>query len=93
MQSARLDTFVVDFAPAALRDLKRLDQAVRGHLLKASGILTHAPYPAKSERIKVLIGVTPIHFRLRVGDYRMVYRVEDQTVVVVRVAHRREAYR
>jgi len=33
--------------------------------------------------------------RLRVGDYRVVYQIEDAKIVVtvVRVAHRREVYR
>lgn len=34
-------------------------------------------------------------FRIRVGDYRIVYAVEDaeQIVLVARIAHRREVYR
>jgi mRNA interferase RelE/StbE len=35
------------------------------------------------------------HWRIRVGDFRVIYRIDRQRVVVaiVRVAHRREAYR
>ena len=34
-------------------------------------------------------------YRVRIGDYRVLYAVDDlaQTVTVVRVKHRREAYR
>jgi len=72
--------------------LKRLDPAVRLQLLRASTILKGAPYPGTSARIKLLAGVTPRHHLLRVGDYRIIYRIEGPQVIVVRVAHRREAY-
>ena len=85
--------FSIEVAPAAARDLKRLDPHVRLQLLQASSLLVQAPYPSGTERIKSLVGVTPLHFRLRVGDYRIIYRVEGKRVLIVRVAHRREAYR
>jgi mRNA interferase RelE/StbE len=87
-----LGAFNVEFTPAAVRDLKRLDPAVRLQLLRASTILKATPYPGTTARIKVLVGITPRHYRLRVGDYRIVYRIEESQVIVVRVAHRREAY-
>ena len=43
--------------------------------------------------MKVLMGVLPRHDRLRVGEYRIIDRIEESRVIVVRVAHRREAYR
>ena len=85
--------FSVEFAPAAVRDLKRLNPAIRLQLLRASGVLREVPYPGLSARIKVLIGISPRHYRLRVGDYRIIYRIEGSQIVVVRVTHRREAYR
>lgn len=85
--------FRVEFTPAAARDLARLDPYVRRQLLRAATILSEAPYPASSGRIKLLVGFAPPHFRLRVADYRMIYRIEGSQVLIVRVAHRREAYR
>jgi len=42
-----------------------------------------------------LVGEHAGHWRWRIGDYRVVARIEDEriTVLVVRVAHRREVYR
>ena len=88
-----MPAFAVEFAPAAERDLKRLDPAVRIQLLRATAVLTQDPFPSAGSRIQPLVGLVPRHFRLRVGDYRIVYRIEGKKVVVVRVAHRREAYR
>lgn len=88
-----MSSFSIEFAPPAARDVRRLDPYVRAKLLEAASVLTQAPYPSGGSRIKLLVGVEPPHFRLRVGDYRIVYRIEGRHVIVVRVAHRREAYR
>ncbi|MBI4257210.1 type II toxin-antitoxin system RelE/ParE family toxin [Candidatus Uhrbacteria bacterium] len=88
-----MSVFKVEFAPPAERDLKRLNPKIRLQLLRASRVLQEAPYPGTSARVKVLVGIIERHFRLRVGDYRIVYRIEGPRVIVVRVAHRREAYR
>jgi len=46
------------------------------------------------EQAKKLAGMDEL-FRVRVGDYRIVYTIEDDrlVVLVVRIAHRREVYR
>jgi mRNA interferase RelE/StbE len=42
--------------------------------------------------VKRLTNFTP-EYRLRVGDYRVLFEVENKNIVVYRVRHRREAYR
>ena len=48
----------------------------------------------RSEQAKKLAGMDEL-YRVRVGDYRIVYSIEDDrlVVLVVRIAHRREVYR
>ena len=87
-----MSTFNVEFSPAAARDLKRLDPSIRLQLLRASTVLKASPYPGAIARIQPLVGIAPRHYRLRIGDYRIIYRIEGSRVIVVRVAHRREAY-
>ncbi len=41
---------------------------------------------------KPLRGELVGHYRLRVGDWRIVFRAQGQDVVVVRIAHRKEIY-
>jgi mRNA interferase RelE/StbE len=50
--------------------------------------------PRRGNNVKSLKGPLAGHFRYRVGDYRIVYSVEDKTrtVCVVTIAHRRDAY-
>ena len=87
-----MDAFSVEFTAAAQRDLKKLDPQVKFQLLKAFAVLSQAPYPGATPRIKLLVGISPRHYRLRIGDYRVIYRIEGTIMLVVRVAHRREAY-
>jgi mRNA interferase RelE/StbE len=42
--------------------------------------------------VKQLTDFTP-EYRLRVGDYRVLFEVEEKTIIVYRVRHRREVYR
>ncbi len=42
--------------------------------------------------VKRLTNFTP-EYRLRVGDYRVLLEVEEKTIVIYRIRHRREAYR
>jgi mRNA interferase RelE/StbE len=51
--------------------------------------------PYEHPNIKRLKGSLASYWRYRVGDWRVVYRVEDDNriVIIILVAHRREAYR
>ena len=50
--------------------------------------------PLRGPNIKALSGPLKGFLRLRVGDYRIVYQIDAvrETVYVVRIAHRKEAY-
>ena len=85
--------FAVEFASSAAKDLRRLDPPVRQQLLRAMELLRQAPYPSRVAPIAMLQGPSPRQYRLRVGDYRIVYRIGGRRVIVARVAHRRDVYR
>ncbi len=42
--------------------------------------------------VKRLTNFTP-EYRLRVGGYRVLFEVEEKTIIIYRIRHRREAYR
>jgi mRNA interferase RelE/StbE len=83
-------TFAIEILPAARRELEALDTAVRRRIDRKILLLAANPRPSGS---KMLQGHDLI--RVRVGDYRIVYTVRDQRLVVliVRVAHRSRVYR
>jgi mRNA interferase RelE/StbE len=81
----------VAILPVALRQLQALDAPARARVRSRIDDLAHNPRP---QGTKALQG-DPGTLRLRVGDYRVLYRVEDDllVVLVVTVGHRREVYR
>lgn len=86
--------WTIEFLPDAVKELKKLDRTAAARIVKTL-----------EERIAVLddprnlgsalTGDHAGYWRWRIGDYRVVARVEDEriTILVVRVAHRREVYR
>jgi len=76
---------------SAARELSGLPQPTRGRLTRALDALSDDPRPTGA---KLLTGPDRI-WRLRVGDYRILYRVDDEVVevLVIRIRHRSDAYR
>ncbi len=84
-------TYRVDISPAALRQLRKLDPVARRRVQAAIELLSHEPRPSGATK---LVGGEG-EWRVRTGDYRVVYEVHDQilVVLVVAVGHRRDIYR
>lgn len=80
----------LEFRPAALKALRRLDQRNADRIHAALALLAHEPRPPASRK---LTGRNA--YRVRVGDYRIIYTIDDQgrVVVVVIVGHRSDVYR
>jgi mRNA interferase RelE/StbE len=76
---------------AAEKDLNRLSRDTYKRVLAAIQNLGHDPRPAGCRK---LVGSTN-DWRIRVGDYRIVYEIADtiRVVRVIRVRHRGEVYR
>lgn len=83
--------FEVVFRPAAARQIKALDKPIQLKVKDATEALRSDPRP--SGCIKMAVGKDL--YRLRVGDYRILYIVEDSILVVtvVKVGNRRDVYR
>jgi mRNA interferase RelE/StbE len=82
--------YEVKFKAVARKRLANLDSRLRLRILKAVFKLADNPYPPG---VKRLVGKSGL--RIRVGDYRVVYEVNNSRllVLVVKVGHRREIYR
>ena len=83
--------YSLEFVTSALRELRALDGQIQRRIADKITALCDNPFPPSTKRLQV----QPDHFRIRVGDYRVVYRVDGPRVVVVivRIGHRREVYR
>jgi mRNA interferase RelE/StbE len=84
--------YTVTITPSALRSIQSLARDIRERIRSAIDSLAEAPRP---HGIKALQGAQKGYLRLRVGEYRIIYRVEDDrlVVLVVAIGHRREVYR
>lgn len=77
---------------SAEKDIQRLPPDVRARMASAILQLGEEPRPTGVRKLK---GKGEEGWRIRVGDYRVVYRIDDslRQVIVYRVRHRREVYR
>jgi mRNA interferase RelE/StbE len=83
--------YSVVFARSASKELRSLDSQVALRILKRVEALSKNPRPAGVVKLE---GATDL-WRIRVGEWRVVYRMADREriVDVIAVRHRREAYR
>jgi mRNA interferase RelE/StbE len=81
----------LDIKPSAEKQLDRLAANVRARITKAMERLCNNPRPPGCVKLK---GEDDL-WRIRVGDYRVVYAIRDEEliVLVVRVADRKDVYR
>ena len=82
---------VVRFQNSALRELHRLPPALLTRMKPIFRALEENPRP---HGVKKLRGAENRH-RIRVGDYRIVYEIDDEAseVITLRIRHRRDSYR
>ncbi len=82
--------YTVLYRPATERQLSRLDAAVLDRIGEAVAGLADNPRPHGSLK---MTGCDL--YRIRVGDYRIVYEIHDRivTVIVVEIGHRKNVYR
>jgi mRNA interferase RelE/StbE len=83
--------YAVEFTPQARREFDKLPDDVQDILELRLDALSLSPRPPG---MKKMAGTDDL-FRIRVGDYRIVYRIKDRVllIVVMHVGHRKEVYR
>lgn len=84
-------SYKIVWKQSARKELEKLPKAIVGKIINAVEELSDIPYP---QGVRKLVGVHQT-FRLRVGDYRVVYNVVNDilTIEIIRVKHRKDVYR
>jgi len=86
--------WTVNFEPRALGEIEKLDRVAQKRVV---GFLQERISGEGNPRQygKILTGDKAGLWRFRIGDYRVVCRIDDDThtVLVLRVAHRKDVYR
>jgi mRNA interferase RelE/StbE len=83
--------YAVTFATSARKELESLDRQLVNRIFPVIESLAQNPRPAKCKKLSGIQN----RWRIRVGDYRVIYQIfdDDKAVDIVAVRHRREAYR
>lgn len=84
-------SYKIVWKKSALKDLYKIRKEAISRIIKAVELLTSNPFPSG---VKKLSG-SERTYRLRVGNYRVIYEVDENilTIQIIRVRHRKSAYR
>lgn len=84
-------SYTVQLAPAAKRQLRKLDRSIQERVVRGLDKLEKDPRPPGVEKMEG----DESTYRIRMGEYRIVYEIRDKVLVVLvlKVGHRREIYR
>jgi mRNA interferase RelE/StbE len=85
-----VSNYSVEVKPPARKELEALPNNMLARVIQKIESLGEAPRPAGCKKLK---GYKD-QWRVRVGDWRMVYIIDDaaKLISVTRIAHRREVY-
>jgi mRNA interferase RelE/StbE len=83
--------YAVEFSPRAEREFRDLAREIQIRLRPRIDALAIDPRPPGAKKLKARESL----WRVRVGHYRIVYEIRQRVLVVlvIRIAHRRDAYR
>ncbi|HEU0143682.1 MAG TPA: type II toxin-antitoxin system RelE/ParE family toxin [Nitrososphaera sp.] len=83
-------SYKVEWKRSAVKELRDLPKDAVERILKAVELLSENPYPVG---VRKLVG-SEHTYRIREGDYRVIYTVTASSVVVeiIRVGHRKDVY-
>jgi mRNA interferase RelE/StbE len=84
-----MSTYRIELRPAAVKALRKIDPQDARRIQGAIALLGHDPRPPGAKALQGRPG-----FRVRVGNYRIIYTIQDDVllVVVVTLGHRRDIY-
>jgi len=80
--------FQVVLTEHAIADLEEVSQEIREQIQRDLKTLQTSPLPSRTQ-IKRLKGFRPPIYRLRSGDFRVLYRIREDKVTVLRVIDRK----
>ena len=83
--------YLVEFRRSAEKDLRRLNSSIQARVLRVIEALASNPRPNGCHKLVDSNNA----YRVRVGDYRIIYTISDAVLIVAieSIRHRREVYR
>ena len=82
-------SFNLVYTRRAEKDIKKLDSSIKRNIGKTLLKLQDNPLLYSEKLSNPELGT----YKYRIGDYRVVFDIEDNDIVILRVGHRREIYK
>lgn len=83
--------FSVVYKKSAVKDIQKLNPQVKKRIKEKLEFFYNQKDPLSFAQ--ALTKPTDAQYRWRIGDYRILFDVEDDSLIILRVQHRREVYR
>lgn len=80
--------YSIEFKPRSLKDCKKISKS---ELKRIFDNIEKMSYNLKGD-VKQLTNFSP-EYRLRIGDYRVLFEVEQNKITIYRIRHRKDAYK
>ena len=86
-----MTSYSVRFKPSAEKDLRKLPKAMISRVIEEIETLRSNPFPRQAIKLESVERL----YRVRVGDFRVIYSVETelQQITIFYIRNRREVYR
>jgi mRNA interferase RelE/StbE len=82
-------SYKIAFKKSVSRDLKKLNKDDAERILDK----IEKDLPEKADTFPLLTGKFSGLRKFRIGDYRVIYTIIENTALILRISHRRDAYR
>ena len=88
-------SYSIEFSSRAARDFKRLAKTNRTMAAKINSAIAELAEEPRPRGVETLEGTNPSLQRIRVGDFRVIYEIKEEQLLVwvVRLGDRKEIYR
>jgi len=80
--------YKIEFKPRALKDCRKIPKSRLIHIFEQIEMMS----VDLKGNVKHLTNFTP-EYRLRIGDYRILFEIEEERLIIYRIRHREEAYK
>lgn len=79
--------FQIEWKEHAIENLDKLETTISQRIFKKVEELANNPFSKDVKRLK-----GSDYFRLRVGDYRIIFSIEKDLIIILKVGHRKNIY-
>lgn len=85
--------YQIQITDKILKTLEKLPKKDKQRIVEAIDFLVEDPRPEGCKKLKG--NLTPIRYRIRAGNYRVIYSIQDEMllILVVEVGHRKDVYK